>query len=112
MVDVQNRRDFRNITLDEAGIKDLLYPVTILDRERDRQETVARISMSVELPHHFKGTHMSRFLEVLCSHAREFDGSTIPSILRDLKSVLDAPAARITRSGSYRAPRVLRNRTS
>ena len=96
MVDIQNSRDHRNITLDEAGIKDLLYPVTILDRDRDRQETVARISMSVELPHHFKGTHMSRFLEVLGSHLREFDGRTIPSILRDLKRVLEAPAARMT----------------
>lgn len=101
MVDVQNSRDSRNITLDEAGIKDLLYPVTILDRERERQETVATISMSVELPHHFKGTHMSRFMEVLSRHARVFDGGTIPAILDELKSVLEARSARMTVSFPY-----------
>ncbi|OPL19811.1 MAG: GTP cyclohydrolase FolE2 [Candidatus Aegiribacteria sp. MLS_C] len=101
MVDVQNRRDGRMITLDEAGIRDLLYPVTILDRERDRQRTVARISMSVELPHHFKGTHMSRFMEVLGRHDRDFDGRTIPAILEELKRVLDARSARMTMEFPY-----------
>ncbi len=100
-VDVQNSRDFRNITLDEAGIKDLLYPVTILDREREKQRTVASISMSVELPHHFKGTHMSRFVEVLGRHDRDLDGRTIPAILNELKDVLGARAARITISFPY-----------
>ena len=101
MNDVQNSRDFRNITLDEAGIKDLQYPVTLLDRKNERQKTVATISMSVELPHHFKGTHMSRFLEVLSGHACEFNGHTIPSILTDLKRVLDAESARITITFPY-----------
>lgn len=101
MVDVQNSRDSRRITLDEAGIKDLLYPVTILDRERERQETVAVISMSVELPHHFKGTHMSRFMEVLSRHCRVFDGGTIPAILNELKKVLEARSARMTLSFPY-----------
>lgn len=77
MNDVQNNPDFRNITLDEAGIKDLQYPVTLLDRANERQKTVAVISMSVELPHHFKGTHMSRFVEVLAGHTCEFNGRTI-----------------------------------
>lgn len=98
---MQNTRDSRNITLDEAGIKDLLYPVTILDRERERQETVASISMSVELPHHFKGTHMSRFMEVLSRHSRVFDGGTIPAILNELKVVLEARSARMTVSFPY-----------
>ena len=61
-----------------------------------RQRTVATVSMSVELPHHFKGTHMSRFLEVLSRHDRDLDGSTIPAILRELKEVLDAGTARMT----------------
>jgi GTP cyclohydrolase I len=100
-MDVQNVRDFRNITLDEAGIKDLMYPVTILDRERERQRTVASISMSVELPHHFKGTHMSRFVEVLSRHDRDLDGRTIPAILKELMKVLEARAARMTLSFPY-----------
>ena len=101
MNDVQNSPDFRNITLDEAGIKDLLYPVTLLDRENEKQRTVATISMSVELPHHFKGTHMSRFLEVLSRHTCEFDGRTIPAILSELKEVLDAESARMTLEFPY-----------
>ncbi len=96
MNDIQNSPDFRNITLNEAGIKDIQYPVTILDRRNEKQTTVATISMSVELPHSFKGTHMSRFVEVLTGHTCEFDGSTIPAILAELKQVLDAESARIT----------------
>lgn len=101
MNDVQNTPDPRGITLDEAGIRDLLYPVTLLDRDRGRQETVARISMSVELPHEFKGTHMSRFVEVLTRNSREFDGSTIPAILAELKEVLNAESARMTMTFPY-----------
>jgi len=101
MNDIQNSPDFRNITLDEAGIKDIQYPVTLLDRQNEKQRTVATISMSVELPHHFKGTHMSRFVEVLAGHSCEFDGSTIPAMLAELKQVLDAESARITVSFPY-----------
>ncbi|MCD4776004.1 MAG: GTP cyclohydrolase FolE2 [Candidatus Aegiribacteria sp.] len=101
MNDVQNNPDFRNITLDEAGIKDLQYPVTLLDRANERQKTVAVISMSVELPHHFKGTHMSRFVEVLAAHTCEFNGRTIPAILTELKQILDAESARMTVSFPY-----------
>lgn len=101
MNDVQNNPDFRNITLDEAGIKDLQYPVTLLDRANERQKTIAVISMSVELPHHFKGTHMSRFVEVLAGHTCEFNGRTIPAILTELKKVLDAESARMTVSFPY-----------
>jgi GTP cyclohydrolase IB len=96
--DVQSSRDDRNITLDQVGISDLLYPIVILDRDREKQDTVASISMSVELPHHFRGTHMSRFLEVLHRHSRPFDGRTIPAILSELKKSLDAESAGITLS--------------
>src|SRR5205823_6598995 len=59
--DVQSRRDSRGIPLDEAGISDLSYPIVVRDRVRGNQHTIARLSMSVGLPHDFKGTHMSRF---------------------------------------------------
>jgi len=101
MNDIQNSRDFRRITLNEAGIKDLQYPVTLLDRDNEKQQTVATISMSVELPHHFKGTHMSRFLEVLANHTCEFTGRTIPAILTELRQVLDAESARMNVSFLY-----------
>ena len=95
MKDIQNSPDHRNIDLREAGIKDLKYPITILDKEEREQTTVADISMSVSLPHHFKGTHMSRFLEVLTSSGCRFTGSTIPQVLQKLKLALDAESAKI-----------------
>jgi GTP cyclohydrolase I len=95
MKDIQSTHDTRNIPLEEAGIKNLSYPITILDREEREQKTVADIQMSVSLPHHFKGTHMSRFLEVLTSSDCRFTGSTIPTVLNSLKQTLQAESARI-----------------
>ncbi len=95
MKDIQSNPDFRNIPLREAGIKDLKYPITILDRENREQTTVADLSMSVNLPHHFKGTHMSRFLEVLTDSDCRFTGNTIPLVLKKLKESLEAESARI-----------------
>src|SRR5215470_9559616 len=66
--DVQNRRDDRQLALDQAGVSDIRHPIVVLDRDHQKQPTVATIAMSVSLPDHFKGTHMSRFIEVLSSH--------------------------------------------
>lgn len=93
--DVQNRRDDREIALDHAGVSDLKYPIAILDRRHEKQRTVATVAMSVALPHHFKGTHMSRFIEVLSAHRGELTMRTLPAILQELKSRLDAESARI-----------------
>ncbi len=101
MKDIQSTPDYRKISLREAGIKDLKYPITILDREQKEQTTVADISMSVSLPHHFKGTHMSRFLEVLTDSGCRFTGSTIPVVLKKLKEALEAESARISISFPY-----------
>lgn len=101
MNDVQNSHDPRRIPLDEAGVKDLQYPIIILDRENEKQQTIATISMSVALPHHFKGTHMSRFVEVLSRHSCEFTGHTIPEILEELKQVLDSESASMEISFPY-----------
>ncbi|MCX5880966.1 MAG: GTP cyclohydrolase, FolE2/MptA family, partial [Deltaproteobacteria bacterium] len=65
MKDVQNQRDDRNIPIDKVGIKNIRYPITVLDRRNSRQHTVATINMYVDLPHKYKGTHMSRFVELL-----------------------------------------------
>ncbi|MBI2441363.1 MAG: GTP cyclohydrolase I FolE2 [Lentisphaerae bacterium] len=63
--DIQNQPDDRQIPIGKAGIKNLLYPIDVLDRENKLQHTIARVSLYVDLPHHFKGTHMSRFVEIL-----------------------------------------------
>jgi len=95
MDDVQNHTDERGIPLDQVGVTDLRYPVVVLDRQNEKQPTVARLTMSVNLPHHFKGTHMSRFIEVLNEHRGEVTMRTLPTILRQLKDRLEAESARI-----------------
>jgi GTP cyclohydrolase I len=101
MDDVQSRPDTRGIPLDQVGIADLRYPIVVLDRAADKQHTIGRLTMSVNLPHGFKGTHMSRFIEVLNEHRGEVTVRTIPSILRDLKDRLSAESARIQVSFPY-----------
>lgn len=95
MNDVQSRQDDRRIPIDKVGVSDLRYPIVVLDRQQGKQETVARLSMSVSLPHHFKGTHMSRFIEVLNEHRGEVTMRTLPDILRELRRRLEAESAHI-----------------
>lgn len=95
MQDVQNQPDTRQLTIDKVGVRDLRYPITVLDRTNTTQQTIATMSMSVELPHHYKGTHMSRFIEVLEANRGEVTMRTLPSILRELRDRLDAERAHI-----------------
>lgn len=101
MIDVQSRADERGIALDRVGVTDLRYPIVILDRARERQSTTARVTMSVSLPHHFKGTHMSRFLEVLNEHRGEVTMRTLPKMLSELRARLDAESARVELHFTY-----------
>lgn len=101
MEDVQGRPDGRGIPLNQAGISDLTYPIVVLDRSNERQRTIAKISMSVGLPRHFKGTHMSRFVEILESHRVEVTLRTLPALLRTLRERLDAETARIDLAFPY-----------
>lgn len=95
MKDVQSQPDSRRIDIDQVGVRDLRYPIVVLDRDNERQPTVANVNMSVNLPHHFKGTHMSRFLEILNDHRGEITIDTIPGLLADVRKRLDAEAARV-----------------
>ena len=95
MEDVQNRPDSRLTPIDQVGVSDLRYPITVLDRANGEQHTVARWALSVSLPHHFKGTHMSRFVEVLNRHRGEVTLRTLPALLAELRSRLDAERARV-----------------
>jgi GTP cyclohydrolase I len=95
MEDVQNLPDGREIALDRVGVSDLRYPIVVLDRKHQKQHTVAQLRMSVNLPHEFKGTHMSRFVEVLNEHRGEITMRTIPKLLRDLRRRLDAESAHV-----------------
>ena len=95
MKDIQNMPDDRQISLDQAGVTGLRYPITILDRLQGRQSTVAQVTMSVGVPHQFKGTHMSRFIEVLNAHRGEVTLWTVPKIVQDLRARLASERARV-----------------
>lgn len=95
LVDIQNTKDHRNIAIDKVGVRGVKYPIRVLDRENEVQHTIGNFTLTVDLPHHFKGTHMSRFLEVLNEHRREVSVHGIPKILTALKERLDAERAHV-----------------
>lgn len=94
--DVQNQVDSRNIDIDQVGVNSLRMPIVVMDKLNTKQHTVGNISMSVSLISNYKGTHMSRFLEVFNSHSNEIDMYSIPNILFDLKQKLNAQKAQIS----------------
>lgn len=93
--DTQSSRDERRLGIDKVGVKGLRHPIEVKDKAHQRQSTVATIALSVDLPHHFKGTHMSRFVEVLNAHGRLIQVETIPQILAELQQRLDAESAHL-----------------
>ena len=95
MKDIQNQFDHRNIPIDKVGIKNLKYPITVLDRKNNFQHTVASINMYVDLPHNYKGTHMSRFVEMLHLFRPEVTIKKISVILEEMKEYLNAASANI-----------------
>jgi len=99
--DKQSEADHRKIPINRVGVKGLRHPMCVRDKEHETQETIALIDMSVDLPHHFKGTHMSRFIEALNAHGREIHVQTIPDILVDLRQRLKADCAHITMEFPY-----------
>jgi GTP cyclohydrolase I len=101
MKDVQNEADFRNLDIDKVGVKNLSYPIVLSDKFHDKQHTVANVNMSVHLPHHFRGTHMSRFIEILNRHSMAMDIHKMGDIMKEMKNVLDAEAAHLELSFPY-----------
>ncbi len=96
--DVQGRPDSRHMPIDRVGIKDIVHPVRIRDRSGSVQSSVAKLSMYVNLPHHVKGTHMSRFVEVLHRHDAEFSTDSFAAMLGAMTGHLGATAGRIEMS--------------
>jgi GTP cyclohydrolase I len=101
MKDVQNQPDHRKIDLTKVGIKGIRYPMNVLDRANKTQATVATVNMYVHLPHRFKGTHMSRFVEVLNDYCADLNLKTFFEMLDRIKKSLDAPAANLEISFPY-----------
>ncbi len=98
--DVQSRADTRQIPINRVGIKDIYHPVRVKDRSGGEQHTIANFNMYVNLPHNFKGTHMSRFVEIL-HHQREICVTTFRALLKEMTQRLDAYAGHIEMSFPY-----------
>ncbi len=103
--DVQASADSRQVAIDKVGVKDVTYPMCLRTRDGGKQTTVSRINMYVALPHYQKGTHMSRFLEVLNEHAgnavEPLTPDRIPQIAKAICARLNAEIAHFEADFTY-----------
>ncbi len=101
IADVQSSPDLRNIPIQKVGIKEIRHPVRVKDRSQGEQHTIAQFNMYVELPHGFKGTHMSRFVEVLHDYEPEISVKSFKKMLAEMVRYLDADTGHIEMSFPY-----------
>jgi len=101
MRDIQNEKDTRKIPLQKVGVKGVKYPVTVLDKAQKKQQTTATVDLFVNLPHNFKGTHMSRFIEVFHKHHTDITMQHFLDMLEEIKEKLNAEEAFGTISFPY-----------
>jgi GTP cyclohydrolase I len=99
--DVQSSPDKRHLAIDKVGIKSIRHPIKVADKSAGVQHTIATFNMYVELPHNFKGTHMSRFVEILNTHEREISVESFESILREMVTKLESDSGYIEMSFPY-----------
>ena len=101
MSDVQNSKDTRHIPINKVGIKDIRHPIKVRDRSEGEQNTIANFNMYVNLPHDFKGTHMSRFVHILNNHEREISVKSFKDMLIEMAELLEAKSGHIEMSFPY-----------
>ncbi len=99
--DIQSSQDDRQIAIDRVGVKSIRYPITLRTRSEGEQSTVATVDMFVSLPHHQKGTHMSRFLEVLNEYAHPLTPDCIGTVTREIRKRLEAETAHLSIAFPY-----------
>ncbi|MCC4117029.1 GTP cyclohydrolase FolE2 [Aromatoleum toluclasticum] len=99
--DVQNANDNRQLAINKVGIKSIRHPIRVSDKSGGVQHTIATFSMYVGLPHNFKGTHMSRFIEILNGNEREISVESIEPMLREMVKRLEAETGVIQMSFPY-----------
>ena len=99
--DVQATPDSRKLAIDKVGIKAIRHPIQIKERSGRVQQTIATFNMYVGLPHHFKGTHMSRFVEILNAHEREITVETFQVMLQEMMEKLEAESGHIEMTFPY-----------
>ncbi len=101
IADVQSSKDTRHIAINKVGIKDIRHPVRVKDRSDGEQHTIASFNMYVNLPHNFKGTHMSRFVEILNSHEKEISVESFKEMLSEMAERLEADSGHIEMNFPY-----------
>jgi GTP cyclohydrolase I len=101
IADVQNHVSTHTIDIDKVGVKNISYPIVVLDKYNGTQHTVARINVYVNLPHRHKGTHMSRFIEILSEHRLDVSLKKIGPILEETRRRLNAQSAHIEMTFPY-----------
>src|SRR5215471_13986849 len=99
--DVQKSEDRRKLAIDQVGIKAIRHPIKVAERSGGAQSTIATFNMYVGLPHQFKGTHMSRFVEILNAHEREISVDTFKVMLEEMVERLEARSGHIEMSFPY-----------
>ncbi len=101
IADVQSYHDPRELAIDKVGIKSIRHPIRVADKNGGVQHTIANFNMYVYLPHHFKGTHMSRFVEILNSYEREISVESFEDMLRQMVSRLEAESGHVEMNFPY-----------
>lgn len=99
--DVQSSADTRQLAINKVGIKSIRHPIVVSDKSEGVQHTIATFNMYVRLPHNFKGTHMSRFVQILNQHGREISVASFESILREMVEKLEARSGYIEMAFPY-----------
>jgi GTP cyclohydrolase I len=93
--DTQNTKDIRNIVINQVGIKDILHPIKFVNRDSESHPTIANFTMTVRLPENVKGTHMSRFIEILNDGECSFGIDTFMNLVQTVADKLDSSDAQI-----------------
>ena len=93
--DTQNTKDLRNIVINQVGIKDILHPIKFVNRDSESHPTIANFTMTVRLPENVKGTHMSRFIEILNDGECSFGIDTFMNLVQIVADKLDSSDAQI-----------------
>jgi len=101
IADVQGSEDSRQIAIDKVGIKDIRHPIRVRDRSGGDQHTIANFNMYVNLPHNFKGTHMSRFVQILNLHEREITVDSFKAMLHEMTEKLESESGHIEMQFPY-----------
>ena len=93
--DTQNTKDIRNIVINQVGIKDILHPINFINRDNESFPSVANFTMTVRLPENVKGTHMSRFIEILNANECSFSIESFMDLVQTVAQKLDSNSAHI-----------------